>query len=118
MTAREWHPIEGDIPWMQTWLTDDSRQGNGFWAVEIVQDGLYSFTLRRYPRGVDLPLGVTQVQLKLNDREEKITVSESDTEATVQWQLEAGQAFLQTWLIDEMTDIERGAYFVYVELLS
>ena len=103
---------------MQEWLADDSRQGNGFWAVEIARNGLYSFTLRRYPKGVDLPLGATQAQLKLNDREEKVTVTQSATEATFQWKLQVGQAFLQTWLIDEVADSDRGAYFVYVELLD
>jgi len=55
LTCQSWH---GKGLWNQQHVRMAAR-GNGFWAIEIVKDGVYEIELRRYPREDNRPIRST-----------------------------------------------------------
>ena len=88
--------------------------GNGYWAVEVVESGRYTFELRRWPRHMDEPLESTEARIKVGDQEARVEVTEDQTAAVFEFDLVAGPTTVQTWLV-QPDGQERGAYFVYAE---
>jgi arylsulfatase A-like enzyme len=113
LSARDWHPTEGRIPWMQTWIGDPAYDAEGFWAIEISRDGIYEISLRRYPIEANLPLASSQARLKIADFDEIVSVDETASEVVFTVNLEQGMTTLQSWLMDDL-DRTWGAYYVYV----
>jgi len=115
LTARDWHPTQGRVPWRQQTLSDDKRWDNGFWAVEIVQSGQYEFTLRRFPTEANKPMSAMEARLKIANIDVNKSIPKKATSITFRLALEARHTQLQTWLSDEKTGKIRGAYYVYVK---
>lgn len=116
LTCHDWHTNQ--VPWNQGHI----RSGpfvSGFWAVSVVEDGKYEFTLRRWPEEQAGPIDATRARLKVGD----VDVSkETDADAEFvkfEVELRKGRTRLQTWLtkVVEETEKTRGAYFVYVKRL-
>ena len=135
LTAHDWHYFP--MPWHQGQI----RQGltsNGYWAVEIMQEGEYEFALRRWPRELDkginegipaktgdpavedLPAGKA-----FNIQKGRIRVADIDTESAIASEakelvfnitLPKGETKLQTWFYDAGGDT-LGAYYVYARKL-
>ena len=117
LSARDWHPIQGRVPWRQAWIDDPAYDANGFWMIDVVESGRYEIELRGYPREADSPADANHARLQIGD-----TVFEQELEdgadfATFSLRLTAGETRLQTWLTNDRQRRERGAYYVYVTCL-
>ena len=114
LTARDWHPLEGTVPWMQDWIAENNRHPNGFWAVNVLQEGTYRITLRRYPKEAARPAGATNARLKIGELEFVQQLDANAEEAVFLVTLKAGKVLLQSWFTDVLSGLSRGAYYVYV----
>ena len=117
LSARDWHPTAGTIPWRQTWIDDRARDANGFWMIDVAAAGTYRFELRACPRGVDLPAQATSALLQIGERRLRKRLSLSDNAAVFDLDLPRGECKLQTCLADD-AGRQRGAYYVYAEKLD
>ena len=132
LTAHSWHGKEGIY---NQWHVRPGTVDNGWWAVEIAQDGEYEFESRRWPVEVDKPIRaglpgrtgvpfvddllpgeaipVVSARLRVGDFDEEQPVRGDDRAAVFSMKLKAGSMPVQTWLTDEHGET-RGAYYVYV----
>jgi len=46
------HDVRGDVAWNQDQVLAD-KFTNGYWPIEVARDGIYEFSLRRWPEEVD-----------------------------------------------------------------
>ncbi|MCP4787687.1 MAG: arylsulfatase [Fuerstiella sp.] len=114
LTVRDWHPTEGNVIWKQEHLGDDTLDINGFWAVNVVQAGRYSFRLSRFPDDAPQAMRATRAILRIGDQELERILDGNETSVTFELDLPQGPGLLQSWLSDRETGV-RGAYFVQVE---
>lgn len=115
LTCHDWHT--GNVPWNQGHI----RSGpfvNGDWAVNVVADGQYEFTLRRWPEERPGPVEATLARLKIGDVDVTQKTSADAESVTLRVQLKKGRTRLQTWLTNEDTGKSRGAYFVYAKRIE
>jgi len=132
LTCHAWHGEKGLYSQAHVRL---GIQDNGFWTVDVAQDGLYEFRLRRWPEeanapirsGIpartdipyvdDLPAGVAipvvSAGLEVGGTARSTTVREDDLDAAFRVQLPQGSTQLRTCFTDESGET-RGAYYVYV----
>jgi arylsulfatase A-like enzyme len=123
LMSHDWHTPR--VPWHQG-AVRSGMQANGFWAVEVEQDGRYEFALRRWPLEVDKPItaaiakgkaiNLTQARLKIANVDATKAIASDAHAVTFRVQLTAGKTRLQTWFIDDK-GTSRGAYYVYVKRL-
>ena len=118
LTARDWHPTEGRIPWMQDWISDLTFDANGFWAIEVTKAGQYRISLRRYPVEANLPLGVDTAWLKIVDSEEACAANPNSEVVDFTVDLESCNTTLHTRFKDSETGNEYGAYYAYIQYLG
>ena len=128
LTGHDWHGEQ--CPWSHGHI----RRGlvcNGYWVVDVAEEGDYDVELRRWPREDDramtegLPGEVTDwyhggraiplraARIRVGDREAAGPVESGAKGVTLRLRLPAGPAHLQTWLTDA-DGVEIGAYYVYV----
>ena len=117
LSARDWHPTAGAVPWRQAWIDDRARDANGYWLVEVVEAGVYRFELRTHPREADRPLSACVARLQIGDKSMQSRLSAGDCAASFECALRRGICKLQTWL-DDADGRQRGAYTVYVDKLA
>jgi len=136
LTCHDIHPDDGRNPaWNQTQVRLN-RNPNGFWIIDVKEKGTYSIAVHRYPQEASAgfrtvvplgdeidggkpypegtPINVTEVKLKIGDKEEIKSVNADDLNMVFVFEMETGEKELKTWLIDE-NDVEVGAYYVYVQ---
>jgi len=113
LSARDWHPRRGRVPWMQTWIDDPAYDATGYWLVDVLAAGAYRIELRAHPREADLPMGVRSASLFIGEDEYRQSCRASDTMTAFDVQLSVGLISLSTLLIDAAGQRERGAYYVY-----
>lgn len=122
LSARDWHPTAGRVPWRQDWIADPAYDANGFWMIDVRRAGQYEVELRAYPREADLPAGASRARLRIDELELERSSQKTDRKVSFQVALETGPAKLQTWLYDsaEIADKarQRGAYYVYISALQ
>ena len=104
---------------------------NGYWAVDIVQDGLYQFELRRWPRELNKPISARDypfpldyesaisikpvtARLKIADVELSQDINPDSPAVIFNAKLTQGPANLQTWFIDQ-DGRSRTAYWIYIK---
>ena len=142
LTSQGWHGTE--VPYNQQHIRN-AMVANGFWDLEVEQAGTYRVELRRWPRELDAALDasipppilergkhdlnyrlyklpgnsihVESARLKLCDVDRWVDVEPGQKMVQFEVALEKGKAELQTWFKDE-EGVERGAYFVYLELID
>ena len=117
LSARDWHPTRGRVPWRQSWIDDPAYDAEGFWMIDIVQDGSYQFKLGVYPETARKSSGIVSARLQINDLILVTETAEVDEFAQFTLDLAAGRARLETWLTSA-DGRQRGAYYVYVERLE
>lgn len=117
LSARDWHPASGGVPWLQAWIDDISRYANGYWIIDVAAAGSYRFELRTHPREADLPLRATMARLQIGDKSLCKRLSSHNRAAIFDVELGCCECKLQTCLADE-AGRQRGAYYVYVEKLN
>ncbi len=49
------HDVRGDLAWNQDQVLA-GKFTNGYWPIEVARDGVYEFSLRRWPEEVDAPI--------------------------------------------------------------
>ena len=49
------HDIHGEVVWLQSQV-EEGKHGDGYWAVDVDQAGMYEVRLRRWPVEVDRPI--------------------------------------------------------------
>jgi hypothetical protein len=101
----------------------------------VEKSGDYRFSLRRWPKDVDVPmraglpphdgedgdypagvaLPIAKARLVIGGRDFSKPVSAEDREALFTLPLGEGWTTMQTWFYDEAGQEISGAYFVYVE---
>ena len=136
LTAHSWHGKEGIY---NQWHVRQKARDNGFWAIDIEQEGEYEFELRRWPIEIDTPIcaalpgrtGVSYVddllpgealtiktaKLQVGDIVQQKAVGEEDKSIAFQLSLKKGSTRVQTWFDDDI-DAPPGAYYVYVKRIS
>ena len=112
----------------------DGATESGTWHVDVATEGVYDFTLRRWPeesglgiaapapvmRGVDgewpegKALPVASAWLKAGSAEQHTPVPEGSTDVTLRLPLHRGPAQVQTWWYDDQGDRLAGAYYLTV----
>jgi arylsulfatase A-like enzyme len=123
LMSHDWH--SPNPAWSQGAVRGGSK-ANGFWAVEVEQDGTYEFALRRWPVEVDKPINAavgrgkainaTTARLKIANVDQSKPVAADATEVRFRVKLKAGKTRLETWFTDDK-GASRGAYYAYVKRL-
>ena len=100
--------------------------GSGFWAIDVLRDGTYEVSLRRWPKHLDRPItaaipggkaiSATTARLKIGQIDLSKPIPAGAAAVTFRVRLTAGKTRMQTWLTDQAGK-SRGAYFVYVRRL-
>lgn len=106
---------------------------NGYWAIEIPEDGAYSFELRRWPYAEDraitdgIPgehidlynggkaLDLKKAQIRVGDQSATQAIAPDAKGVTFTFDLTAGQTRMHTEFADETGELSIGAYYVYVK---
>lgn len=114
LNPHDWHVDDQSQSVWNHRQVENGMIGNGYWAVEVVESGRYTFELRRWPEHMDKSLESIEARIKVGDQEAQIVVAEDQTAATFEFDIVAGPTTVQTWLV-RPDGQERGAYFVYVE---
>ena len=130
ITTHDWH---GEA---QAWNHGMIRRGlecNGYWAIEIPEDGEYSFELRRWPLAenraitegipgehIDLynggkALAFTSAKIRIGDQVATKTIPPDAKGVTFTFNLTAGQTRMHTEFADETGELAIGAYYVYAK---
>jgi arylsulfatase A-like enzyme len=128
ITTHDWHGEQ------HAWNQGHIRQGlvcNGYWAIEIAEDGEYAFELRRWPKEEDKPLAagipgeiidwynggkalnLKTARLCVGDQEATQSIDADAKGVTFTFRLAAGEMQLRTFLTDDAGE-SIGAYYVYV----
>ncbi len=131
LTTHDWH---GEA---HAWSQGMIRRGmecNGYWAVDIPEDGQYSFELCRWPHEegraitAGIPAGerselyqggraldLKTAQIRIGNQTETKTIAPDAHGVTFTVNLTAGQTRLHTVFSDETGELAIGAYYVYVK---
>lgn len=122
------HDLHGQVVWNHEQVLA-GKHCDGFWAVEIAEDGMYQFSLRRWPEEVHAPItgaipggktiAATNARLKIADVDVTKLIREDDTAVTFTVRLKAGETRLQAWFTDGRDDgVSHGVYYVSAKRLS
>jgi len=132
LTTHDWHGEQC------AWNQGQIRQGlecNGYWIIEIAEDGEYEFELRRWPKQEDramtdgIPGEITDwyhggraidlktARIKIGEQEKTQAIVPEAKGVTFTFSLKAGVTRLQTFLTDA-DGVPIGAYYVYAKRLS
>jgi arylsulfatase B len=115
LTCHDWHSEESLKTWNQEVIRNRQHQ-NGFWTVEVVQDGDYKFTCRTYPMEEDTRMNVTRVRIKIGDQEVESECYPGSSEVTLRLNLKKGKTRLQSWFYEEDGN-SFGVPFIYIRRL-
>ncbi|MXX51214.1 MAG: arylsulfatase [Chloroflexi bacterium] len=118
LSARDWHPTSGRVPWLQAALDDPAYDSNGWWLVDISRAGSYRIELRAHPREADRAMQASTARLQVGEKTIEKPVLVGDTAVAFRLDLPIGEVKLQTWLTDAAGGRERGTYYVYAEKLG
>ncbi|MEM7475540.1 MAG: arylsulfatase [Planctomycetota bacterium] len=139
LTSHDWITT-GSTPWNQAHVrkATNGKGNTGFWNVEVVSDGVYTFRLRRWPEEIDKPIdaslppgeavpgqkafrstpgkAINQVKATIEIANQKANqpVPEDAVEVEFELKLKKGKTRLTTQFVSDSGEIH-GAYFVYVE---
>ncbi len=117
-TTRDWHHTDGGVIWKIELVEDDSLFVNGFWSLDVQQDGRYNIRLSRFPKDAERSIGANRVRIRLGEYAEEKNIQPTDAFVNFEINLPKGEALLQTWFTDAETQRERGAYYVWAEYLG
>ena len=133
------NPVRLDISdWDGVWVdfSNAVRQGervNGRWHVQVMREGRYTFTLRRWPEELGLPirapapkgpwpyavgkaLPVAKVRVEIQEQTAMADVAEDTDAVRLTLTLKAGRTELKTAFLDAQGEVLCGAYYTDVEL--
>jgi len=129
--------VLGDVAWNQGHILL-AQKSTGTWAVDVERPGRYRFSLRRWPKELDLPIDACvsqeeaaeipylsqptchvirpiQARLTLFGQSWTVPVSPGQHEAVIELDVsQTGETRLEAWFVDSQGELQ-GAYYVYVE---
>jgi len=131
--------VMGDVAWQQAHVIAGIKS-TGTWNVDIEETGIYSFSLRRWPEELPIPiegmvskscaecivypgakkkiLRPSEARLKLFDCEQIKKVDLDDEEITFEIKVDkTGKTKLDAWFVND-DDEEQGAYYVVCERIG
>ncbi|MEM9987090.1 MAG: N-acetylgalactosamine-4-sulfatase, partial [Bacteroidota bacterium] len=142
--SHDWHEVKdqagekGQTPWNQKQVREGLAT-NGFWTVEIAEEGEYEVSLCRWPLesglalrdgvemkpavdgGRPLPKGkalsIEKAKLRIGDQTWETGVEASLDRVSFSVKLDVGPFNIQTWFTDD-AGREWGAYYVYIKKKS
>ena len=102
---------------------------NSYWLLDVDQEGIYEFELRRWPKEYDIPLneaGPAETALPISvakifisggntDFRRSVEVKNEATKVVFQMKLKRGPVTLHTWFDASNGEAITGAYYVYVK---
>ena len=127
------HDIHGEVVWLQSQV-EEGKHGDGYWAVDVDQAGMYEVRLRRWPVEVDRPIreerpssgtdaeppgsifaAISEARLRLGPHDIAQPVPADAREVAFRVRLAAGPAELQAhFLSAEGNGTPHTAYYVGV----
>jgi len=128
-TCHDWHNEESDTAWNQG-LVRKGHPCNGYWVIDVAEEGQYRFELRRWPREEDramtdgIPgeiidwyhggkaLPLKHARIRVGEGEASKPIEGDAKAAAFTLSLKKGVTRMQTWLTDT-EGREIGAYYVY-----
>ena len=139
LTAHDVHGPETMQPWNQIQIRE-GKSGAGYWSVNIVEDGNYKVSLRRYPIESNLAINATIAHISIaevpglekeipagknleytkanitfeNQITTETSIKEGDTSAVFNVSLKAGKTKLSANFIDAQNQ-PNVAYYVYIK---
>ena len=113
LSARDWQPASGRVPWRQSWIDLPEYDANGNWLIDVQHSGEYAFELRLYPQEADLPMGLERASLSIGAETWTRAIEAQDRAACFTLRLSAGLRLLSTCLRSRSSNRQRGAYYVY-----
>jgi len=122
------HDIHGQVAWDQRHVLRNSRC-DGFWVLDVIRDGYYDISVRRWPEETDIPIcgapkgGIeklwTQARLKIADIDVIKPITKTDKAVTFRIPLRKDITLMQAWLVDGRENGEtNGAFYVYITYLK
>ncbi len=149
--AHDWHEAENNLgapnlsgngshmtPWNHTHIRN-GQLINGYWSVQVLKEGTYTFELRRWPRELDkeitagipmkdavpggspMPEGkalkLNRARIQVGDAQDEIILKAGDKLAQFHLDLKPGMNEVKTWFEGD-NDIRLGAYYVYIDYQS
>ena len=89
--------------------------GNGFWAIDVANAGMYEIELRRWPKHINKPLDAVSAAIQVGGHNKTAVLDEKQLRHSITFKLELpkGPAKLQTYMTLPNGKI-RGSYFVYI----
>lgn len=138
LTSHDWITT-GSTPWNQGHVrrATNGDRNTGFWNVEVIEDGNYTFRLRRWPEEIDMPINAslppgaavpgqkafrvtpgaaihpTKAMISIGDQKSTKAIDANAKEVSFDLKLKAGKTKLTTQFIGDDGTVH-GAYFVYV----
>lgn len=133
------NPVLLDIgDWDGVWVdfSNTIRQGdrvNGLWHLNVMREGRYTFTIRRWPEELALPmrapaakgpwpyadgkaLPIAKVRVEIQGQTAMAEVAEDASLVRLSLSLDAGRTDLKTAFLDKQDNILCGAYYTDVQL--
>ncbi len=111
------------------WNQEQIKEGlswNGYWQIDVKEDGVYTFEMRRWPKESDTEirgapkefpnaknLDILSAKLQIDDSFQECSVAESDKFSKFICKLSKGEHRIQTYFSTKEYDI--GAYYVYIK---
>ena len=114
LSARDWHPSVGRVPWRQSWIDDPAYDATGFWWIEVGRSGRYTIELRTHPREAGRPMSIARACLTVGENSWTKDVAEGLSHVSFDVELHAGLTRICASLSDANGGRERGAYYTYV----
>lgn len=90
------------------------KNANGYWLVDVPQDGTYEFrlALRPFSKPQPIPQGLARIQIGTESG--NAPLDGKKTSGVISLPLKKGQYKLQSWILDGQTRSSTGAYYVQV----
>ena len=118
LSARDWHPSAGRVPWKQRWLDDPQYDANGYWMIDVARSGRYRIELRTHPREANQPMKIERAQLNVGGKCWSTAVAAHDSSVSFEVAFDAGPTIVSTIISEARGQRERGACYVYVTHLD
>ncbi len=118
LMSHDWHEGQGGTPWHQNHVTK-GHVSNGFWALDVLEEGRYDITLTRWPHHLEEAMGAEHAAITLTYADGVVLGSNAspsvdDVSVTFQLQLKAGAVDLAT-LLRWPDGTEHGAYYAAIQ---
>ncbi|WP_111709395.1 arylsulfatase [Lutibacter citreus] len=134
LTCFDWHGIEGAGNVTVQPTIRKGQSANGYWNIEIVEDGEYEIRCSRWPAEAKTPiraglpkhetmtitypegkaLPIASAQIKVGDASKSIKIENSDLFASERFILSKGKYKLKTTFFDKDGELVCGAYYTYL----